>query len=157
MRRVIGVGSGLTLLVFAIALVVMLTPPPCVPAAMPTTATGPWSHLSLCIPVNLTRGLLLALVAAALGMLLALAAVYHSLISQRYGYAKIIGAGILTIAISFGVGLLSARPIGGQAGNGVLITPMYALAPLAILLSPLLTITTLLYSVAPSRRGSHSG
>jgi len=149
MRRVIGVGSALALLVFAIALVVILTPPPCVPAATPTAPTGPWSHFSLCIPVNLTRGLLLALMAAALTMLLALAAVYHCLISQRYGYAKIIGAGIFTIAICFGVGLLAEMPIGGRAGNGVLVTPVFALAPLAILLSPLLAIVTLRYSVAP--------
>jgi hypothetical protein len=149
MRRVIGVGSALALLTFVAALVVMLTPPPCAPAAAPTTPTGPWSHFSLCIPVNLTRGLLLALVAAALSMLLALAAVYHSLISQRYGYARLIGAGILTIAICFGVGLLAAMPIGGRTGNGVLVTPLLALVPLAILLSPLLAIATLLYSAAP--------
>jgi hypothetical protein len=140
MRRVIGVGAALALLVFAIALVIILTPPPCVPAAAPTAPTGPWSHFSLCIPVNLTRGLLLAFGAA----------VYHSLISQRYGYAKIIGAGILTIAICFGVGLLAEMPIGGRAGNGFLVTPVFALAPLAILLSPLLAIVTLLYTVAPS-------
>jgi hypothetical protein len=98
------------------------------------------------------------LIAAALTMLLALAAVYHCLISQRYGYAKIIGAGILTIAICFGVGLLAEMPIGGRTGNGFLVTPQFALAPLAILLSPLLAIVTLVYSVVSSRRGSaHSG
>lgn len=154
MRRAIGVGSALALLVFAAALVVTLTPPPCVPAATPTTPTGPWSHFSLCIPVNLTRGLLLALVAAALTMLLALAAVYHSLISQRYRYAALIGAGALTIALCFGVGLLAGMPIGGRTGNGVLVTPLLALAPLAILLSSLLAIVTLLYSIVPSPRGS---
>jgi hypothetical protein len=142
MRRVIRIGSALTLLVFAIALVVMLTPPPCAPAAA--------GRFQLCVPVNLTRGVLLALVAAALAILLALVAVYHSLISQRYGYAMLMGAGILTIALFFGVGLLSVTPIGGRPGNGVLVSPVFALAPLAILLSPPLAIVTLIYSVAPA-------
>jgi hypothetical protein len=144
----IRVGAALTLLVFAAALVVFLIPQPCPPAT-------PGSRFYICIPPNLTWGFLLALVAAALAMLLALAAVYHCLISQRYGYAKIIGAGILTIAICFGAGLLAGMPIGGRTGNGVLVTPLLALALLAILLSPLLAIVTLLYSVTPSGAQSH--
>jgi hypothetical protein len=139
-RRVIGIGSALTLLVFTVALVVMLTPPPCVP-----TAAG---RFQLCIPVNLSRGILVALVATALATLTGLVAVYHSLITQRNRYAALIGFGILTIAICFGVGLLSVTPIGGRAGNGVIVSPVFALAPLAILLSPLLAIVTLLYSFA---------
>jgi cytochrome bd-type quinol oxidase subunit 2 len=138
----IRVGSALALLVFGSALVVFLIPQPC-----PSAPSG--SGFYICIPPNLTQGFLLALVAAALTMLLALAAVYHSLISQRYRYAKIIGAGILTIAICFGVGLLAGMPIGRRTGNGVSVTPLLALAPLAILLSPLLAIVTLRYSVAP--------
>jgi hypothetical protein len=142
MRRVIGVGSALALLVFFAALVVLWIPQPC-------PSDPPGSHFYICILPNLTWGFLLAFVAAALTMFLALVAVYHCLISQRDGYAKIIGAGILTIAICFGVGLLAGMPIGGRTGNGVLVTPLLALAPLAILLSPLLAIVTLRYSVAP--------
>jgi hypothetical protein len=158
MRRMIRVGSSLALLVFVAALVVLLIPQPCAPAAAPTTPTGPWSHFSLCLPPNLFRGVLLALLAAALSALMGLAGVYHGMMTQRYRYAALIGAGTLTIAILFGVGLLAEMPIGGRAGNGFLVTPLYALAPLAILLSPLLAIVTLLNSGAPSRRGSvHSG
>jgi hypothetical protein len=72
------------------------------------------------------------------------------MMTQRYRYAALIGAGTLTIAICFGVGLLAGMPIGGRTGNGVLVTPLLALAPLAILLSLLLAIVTLLYSAAPS-------
>jgi hypothetical protein len=153
MRRIIRVGAALALLVYAAALVVLLIPQPCAPAA-PTTPTGPWSHFSLCLPPNLFRGVLLALLAAALSALMGLAGVYHGMMTQRYRYAAIIGAGTLTIAILFGVGLLAEMPIGGRAGNGFLVTPLYALAPLAILLSPLLAIVALLNSGAPSRRGS---
>ncbi|HEY7094754.1 MAG TPA: hypothetical protein VH393_16340 [Ktedonobacterales bacterium] len=148
MRRAIGVGSALALLVFVAALVVFLIPQPCPPAP-------PGSRFYICIPPNLTRGFLLALVAAALTMLLALATVYHCLIPQRDGYAKIIGAGILTIAICFGAGLLAGMPIGGRTGNGVLVTPLVALAPLAIIVAALLAIVTLLYSVAPSGGQPH--
>ncbi len=146
MRRVIGIGSALALLLFAVALVVMLTPPPCVP-----TAAG---RFQLCIPVNLTRGILVALVASALATLTGLVAVYHSLITQRNRYAALIGFVILTIALCFGVGLLSVTSIGGRAGNGVLVSPVLALAPLAILLSPLLAIITLLYGFTLPRHGS---
>jgi hypothetical protein len=147
---VIGIGSALALLVFAVALVVMLTPPPCAP-----TAAG---RLQLCIPANLTRGILVALVASALAALTGLVAVYHGLITQRNRFAALIGFGILTMAICFGVGLLSVTPIGGRAGNGVVVSPVFALAPLAILLSPLLAIITLLYSFTAPRHGTaHSG
>jgi hypothetical protein len=81
-----------------------------------------------------------------------LAGVYHGMMTQRYRYAALIGAGTLAIAICFGVGLLAVMPIGGRAGNGVLVTPVSALAPLAILLSPLLAIGALLCSGAPSSR-----
>ena len=93
MRRLIGVGSALALLVFAVVLVVMLTPPPC--------AIATAGRFSLCIPVNLTRGLLLALVAAALTMLLALAGVYHCLISGRHVYATLRGLAYLPLRFMF--------------------------------------------------------
>ena len=133
MRRVIGVGSALALLVFAAALVVMLTPPPC-----ETAAAG---RFHLCIPVNLTRGVLLALLAAALSALIALVGVYHSLISGRHVYAALMGSGVLAVAFTFA------------------LTPLVkGSALLAIILAPLLAIVTLLYGGTPSRRGSaHSG
>jgi hypothetical protein len=151
MRRMMRVGAALALLVYIAALVVLLIPQPCPPAP-------PGSRFYICIPPNLTRGVLLGLLAAALSALTGLASVYHGMMTQQYRYAAIIGAGTLAIAICFGVGLLAVMPIGGRAGNGVLVTPLSALAPLAILLSPLLAIVTLLNSGAPSRRGSaHSG
>jgi hypothetical protein len=65
-------------------------------------------------------------------MLLALATVYHSLISQKRGFAALLGVGALSVSL------------------------LFALSPL-ISGSTLLAIFTLLYSVAPSggqRRGS---
>jgi hypothetical protein len=94
---------------------------------------------------------LLALLAAALSALTGLAGVYQGMMTQRYRYAALIGAGTLALAICFGVGLLAEMPIGGRTSNGVLVSPLFALAPLAILLSPLLTIVALLNSGAPSR------
>ncbi len=98
----------------------------------------------------MTRGVLLALLAAALSALTGLAGVYHSMMTQRYRNAALMGAGTLTIAICFGVGLLAVMPIDGRTGNGVSVSFVFALASLAILLSLLLAIVTLLYSVAPS-------
>jgi len=142
MRRMIRVGSSLALLVFVAALVVLLIPQPCPPAP-------PGSRFYICIPPNLARGVLLALLAAALSALTGLAGVYHGMMTKRYRYAALIGAGTLAIALCFGVGMLAEMPIGGRTGNGFLVTPLFALAPLAILLSPLLAIVTLLNSGAP--------
>jgi hypothetical protein len=75
MRRVIGVGSALTLLVFIAALVVLLIPQSCSPAA-------PGSRFYLCIPLNLVEGLLLALLAAALATVIGFAAFLHGLINK---------------------------------------------------------------------------
>jgi hypothetical protein len=90
MQRVIAVGSALTHFVFAGALVVLLNPNPGAPAA-------PGSRYYVCIPPNVIEGQLLAFLAAALSALIALAAVYHSLIARRYGCAALIGFGLLAV------------------------------------------------------------
>jgi hypothetical protein len=90
LRRVIRFGAALTLLVFAGALVVLLNPKPCAPAA-------PGRRYYVCIPPNVIEGDLLAFLAAALSALIALAAVYHSLIARRHGYAALIGFGLLAV------------------------------------------------------------
>ena len=132
----IGVGSAPTLLLYAVALVVLLFPQPCAPAS-------PGNRFTLCsaptlLPLcshsapTLAQGFWLALVASALTMLLALATVYHSLISQKRGFAALLGVGALSVSL------------------------LFALSPL-ISGSTLLAIVTLLSSVAPSggqRRGS---
>ena len=121
----IGVGSAPTLLLYAVALVVLLFPQPCAPAS-------PGNRFTLCSAPTLAQGFWLALVASALTMLLALATVCHSLISQKRGFAALLGDGALSVSL------------------------LFALSPL-ISGSTLLAIVTLLSSVAPSggqRRGS---
>jgi hypothetical protein len=59
MRRLIRVGAALALLVYVAALIVLLIPQPCPPAS-------PGSRFYVCIPPNLARGVLLALLAASL-------------------------------------------------------------------------------------------
>jgi hypothetical protein len=128
MRRVISIGSALALLVFAAAFVVLLIPQPCAPAA-------PGSRFTPCIAPNLAEGFLLALVASALAMPLALATVYHSLISQKRGFAALLGLGALGVTLLFALSPLI---------NGV--------ALLAIFAAPLLATATLLYSGASAPR-----
>src|SRR5215813_14845495 len=91
MRGVIRIGSVITLLGLAGALVVTLIPQPCAPAT-------PGSRFYICIPPGLVEGVLLALLAAALATLVGLIAFIHSLIARRYGVAVLLGTGLLVVA-----------------------------------------------------------
>jgi hypothetical protein len=148
MRRVIRVGAALTLLVFVGALVVALIPQPCAPAT-------PGSHFYLCIPPNLAEGVLLALVAAMLATLVGAIGLIQSVITRRYGYALVLGIGVLAVApgsVLASAGILAsfARPINLNERTALTVS----LLLLAIFAAPLLAIVTLLNSGAPSRPGS---
>jgi hypothetical protein len=142
MRRALGVGSVIILLIFAIALVVLLIPQPCAPSA-------PGGHFYLCIPPNLVEGVFLALVAAALSGLIGLAAVLHSLLARRRGYALLLGVGLLAVAPG---GVLAVVGILTSAMRTInlneITTLQVSLALLAIIAAPLLASATLLYSGA---------
>jgi hypothetical protein len=140
MRRALGVGSVIIVLIYAIALAVLLIPQPCAPSA-------PRSHFYLCIPPNLVEGV--ALVAAALSLLLGLAAVLHSLLARRRGYALLIGVGLLAVApgsVLAVVGILTSAT--RTINLNEFTTLKVSLALLAIIAAPLLAIATLLYSGA---------
>jgi hypothetical protein len=131
MRRVIGVGSTLALLAFVAALVFTLTPQPCAPQPA-------GSRFAVCIPGNTGRVILLGLLAVALSTLTGPLGVCHSLITQRHVFAALMGVGVLAVAVTFA------------------LTPLVnGSAALAVALSPLLAIVTLLYSLASSGGQPH--
>ena len=146
MRRAIGVGSALTLLVFVAALVIMLIPQPCAPAA-------PGSHFYLCIPPNLIEGILLALVAATLATLVGLVGLIHSVLTRRRGHALVLGIGLLAVAPGSVLAVIGILTSAMRTVNLNELTALrVSLALLAIITAPLLAIATLLYSAAPSPR-----
>lgn len=143
MRRAIRIGSIITLVVFVAALVVMLIPQPCAPAA-------PGSHFYLCIPPNLAEGILLALVAAALATLVGFVGLIHSVIARRRGHTIIFGVGLLAVAPGSVVAVIGIVTSAMRTVNLNEFTALrVSLALLAIIVTPLLAIATLLYSGAP--------
>jgi hypothetical protein len=146
MRRVIGVGSALTLLVFVAALVILLIPQPCPPAT-------PGSRFYLCIPVNLVEGLLLALVAATLATLMGLVGLIHSVITRRRGHALVLGVGLLAVAPGSVLAVIGILTSAMRTVNLNELTALrVSLALLAIITAPLLAIGTLRYSGAQAAR-----
>jgi len=146
MRRVIGIGSALTLFVFVAALVIMLIPQPCAPAP-------PGSHFYLCIPPKLVEGILFALVAATLAMLLGLVGLIHSVITRRCGHALALGIGLLAVAPGSVLAVIGILTSAMRTVNLNELTALrVSLALLAIIAASLLAIAMLRYSGAQAPR-----